>query len=376
MSDILKYKQVNWVDGMKINKNHLINLEEYFTACIIDNRNIGLDEFNYGLIPIKRSDNQFLDINIIVDNQNYLIVKILECHAITPGGNRIEIVNEESEDKRMILKNVEASYNLANSGDNDLFLIISMDPYSRIPIGVPNTNELPLRLPNVVPKYKLHILPVKDVMGYRLGPNMLTVGKIQVAQGRPEINEEYIPPCQSMDAHPKLAEFHTFIDKSISSLEKNTVQILSNINEKPETNVLTDIVSYISNNLLRFISNTITYNRWFIKTKPPIYLFEYIVRMARILKNSFDIRSKEEKEVMLNYFSEHFGISSSEFKQLLDNTIILNYEHTDINDSIKRTEDFMNVISQLFNELSKMELISGKKKKKEETKTIDIFIRK
>lgn len=205
---------------------------------------------------------------------------------------------------------------------------------------------------------------------------MLTVGKIKVNNNNPEIDDDYIPPCSSLDAHPKLSEFHTFIDKNISSLEKSVVQIISNINEKQETNVLADIVIYISDNLLNILSETITYHRWLIKTMPPIYLFEYIVKISRILKNSFDVRRAEEKEVLLNYFSEHFDISASKFKQLLDNTIILNYEHTEINESIKRTEDFMNVISPLFNELSKMELISGKRKKQEETKTIDITIRK
>ncbi|MEZ5198059.1 MAG: hypothetical protein R2764_17220 [Bacteroidales bacterium] len=97
---------------------------------------------------------------------------------------------------------------------------------------------------------------------------------------------------------------------------------------------------YISDTLLKFLGDIITYHRWLVM--PPIYLFEYIVRMARVLKNSFDVRRAEEKEVLLNYFSEHFDISASKFKQLLDNTIILNYEHTEINESIKRTEDFMN----------------------------------
>ncbi|MEZ5198058.1 MAG: hypothetical protein R2764_17215 [Bacteroidales bacterium] len=235
MSDMLKYKQVNWIDGMKINKDHFIEQENYNTACIIDNRNTALNEFNYGLIPIKRSENKLLNIDVIVDNQNYLIVKILDCHAVTPGGNRIEISNEGNEENTLLIRNVEASYNLATAKDNELFLIISMDPYTRVPVGIAKANEVPPRLPHVIPKYKLHILPVKDVVGYRLGPNMLTVGKIIVNNNNPDIDEEYIPPCCSIDAHPKLSEFHTFIDKNISSLEKSVVQIISNINEKQET---------------------------------------------------------------------------------------------------------------------------------------------
>jgi len=59
---------------------------------------------------------------------------------------------------------------------------------------------------------------------------------------------------------------------------------------------------------------------------------------------------------------------------LLDNTIGLNYDHTNIYHSVEKAEDFLNVISLLFNELSKMELIAGKKKKAE-PKKIDIILR-
>ena len=50
MSDLSKYKQVNWIDGMKVNKNHFIEQENYFTARINDSSNKFLDNNNYGLL--------------------------------------------------------------------------------------------------------------------------------------------------------------------------------------------------------------------------------------------------------------------------------------------------------------------------------------
>ena len=113
--------------------------------------------------------------------------------------------------------------------------------------------------------------------------------------------------------------------------------------------------------------------RWSAYSQSPISSFELIVTMARVLKNSFDTRTAEEKEVMLNYFSEYFDIVPNRFKQLLDNTIALEYNHIEIYETIKKAEDFLNVITLLFNELSKMELIEGKKKP--ETRKIDITLR-
>jgi len=374
MSDLLKYKQINWIDGMKVNKNHFIGLENYYSASLNDIRNNYLNNNNFGLLPLKNDSRIFMKIDMVVDNQNYLRVKILNCHAVTPSGYRIEISEDGSEQTDFTIQNVETTYNLASANANELFLIISIDPFSRIPEGKANPSEHPLRLPFISPEYKLHIIPAEQVVGYKLGPNLLTLSKIVIKNKKTEIDEEYIPPCTCIDSHPKLIELYSYIDQNISSLEKNVVQIIYNVNEKHASNVLTDIVVYISENLLYFVSNNITKLRWFLKSAPPIYLFEIIVNLARVIKNTFDIRTAEEKEILLNYFSEHFDIVPSKFKQLLDNTIALNYEHTDINESIKKTEDFINVISRLFNELKEMELIAGKKKQPE-PKKIDIIIR-
>lgn len=374
MSDLLKYKQVNWVDGMKVNKSHFIGQENHFTARINDISDNYLDNNNYGLLPHKGDTGKFLDINTIIDNQNYLKVNIDSCHAITPGGYRIEISKEDPEQGDFTIRNVETTYDLASAKDDTLFMIISIDPYTRIPDGKADPSEYPLRLPYVNPQYNLHLMQSEQLAGSELGPNMLIVGKLAIINNKPEVDEAYIPPCTSIDSHPKLIDFYSYIDQNMSTLEKNTAKIIYDINEKRETNILTDIVTFITENLLYFISTNITRLRWLLKSKPPVYTIEFIVSLARVLKNAFDIRTAEEKEVLLNYFSEHFNIVPSRFKQLLDNTIGMKYDHSEIYHSIEKTEDFINVISLLFNELSKMELIAGKKKAAE-PKKIDIILR-
>lgn len=374
MSNLSKYKQVNWIDGMKVNKNHFIDQEKYFTARINDISDNYLDNNNYGLLPHKGDSNRFLNINTIIDNQNSLRVMINTCHAITFGGFRIEISKEEAEQGDFILPNVETTYDLASANDEDLFIVIAVDPFARIPDGKADPDEYPLRQPFVNPQYSLHLMQAEQIDNSKIGSNMLVVGKIAINNSKPEIDESYIPPCSSVDSHSKLIDFHTYIDQNISALEKNAVKIIYDINEKHETNILTDIVTCIAENLLHFTSANITRVRWFLKSKAPIYLVEFVVSLARVIKNAFDIRTAEEKEVLLNYFSEHFNIVPSRFKQLLDNTIVLNYDHTDIYHSVEKAEDFLNVISLLFNELSKMELIAGQKKKVE-PKKIDIILR-
>lgn len=204
MSDLLKYKQVNWIDGMKINKDHFIALENHFTARINDQSSNYLNIYDYGLLPHHGDPNKFLSINTIIDNQNYLTVKIESCHGITPDGFRIDISKEQGDNGEFAIQDVEVKYDLASAEDDDLYLVISINPYTRIPDGKPDSAEYPLRLPYIIPEYKLHCIPTKQVFGQTVGPNMLIVGKLLIENNKPEIDNTYIPPCVSVNSHKKL----------------------------------------------------------------------------------------------------------------------------------------------------------------------------
>jgi len=372
MSDLLKNKRVNWIDGMKINKDHFIANENHFTARINDLSDQMLNNNIYGLLPHRGDRDKFISVKTIIDNQNYLKVNVESCHAITPGGYRIEISKEEQGDGDFTIKNVEAEYDLGSAKEGEMYIILSVDPFSRVPYGTPETKEIPLRFPFIIPEYKLDLIPVEQFVSEKMNLHMIPVGKLKIIHGQVETVPDYIPPCISIDSHSRLIEFSDYLDKNISSLEKSTVKIIYDINEKHAANILTQIATHISENLLSFISNNITRFRWSANSQSPISMFEMVVTIARVLKNSFDTRTAEEKEVLLNYFSEHFDIVPNRFKQLMDHTIALDYYPTEINETIKKAEDFINVISLLFNELSKMELIEGKKK--QETRRIDITL--
>jgi len=374
MSDLNKYNRVNWIDGMKINKDHFIGLENHFTARLNDLFGQQLNYYNYGLLPIKEGSGEKMQLSLITDNQNELRVKINHCHAVTPAGFRIEITSENRTEDYFTIHNVENIYKSAADQNDEIFIVVSVDPFARVPFGEADPSAYPLRIPDIVPAYDLHLIPTKQVSGEGPGDNMLILGKINIQNNRPELVKEFIPPCTSIGSHEKLIEFYEFIYKNISILESNAVKIIYDINEKQSENVLTSIVSKITETLMHFLSNSIPGFKWFLKSQPPVFIFEFIIKIARVLKNTFDTRTAEEKEVLLNYFSEYFDIVPSRFKQLLDNTIGLTYDHNEIHSIIEKSEDFVNVISVLFNELSKMELISGKKKK-EEPKRIDIILR-
>ena len=121
--DPLKYFHVNWVDGMKINKQHFIALENALNDQLMDTASMGLNDRNYGLLPPFPGKSSSLKMVLNADNQNRLRVTIQECRAITQGGARIEILENGSEIHGFSIPFPGTEYELDGSGENVFYLL-------------------------------------------------------------------------------------------------------------------------------------------------------------------------------------------------------------------------------------------------------------
>jgi len=356
-----EYKQINWTDGMKINKDHFIGLENYFTQCDAEIRRMNIDQYSYGLLPLTDKNDTNLEFELMTDDQNQLKVKLKICQAIDPQGYRIDISGES----------LESSFSLSQFQENSFYLAISADPYTRVAYGQADAGESQLRQPFVVPEYKLHLAPSTMNISSAFGNTIMPLGKIMIISNRPETDRNYIPPCMSVNSHPEMIKFFDSVDQNIIALERNIVELISEINLKTTSNALINIILHIAGSVLHHLNGKITEYRWFTATRPPIILISNIISLARTVRNAFETRIPEERERLLNYLSDHFDINPAKFKQLLDVTIGIDYQHNDIRESLVKAEDFITVFSQLINELKKMEFIVGEPRKKR----IDIIIR-
>ena len=371
MQDSEKYKQINWIDGMKINKDHFIGLENYFISRVQACRSTMIDPYNYGLLPFEDEVEKSINFKAEIDNQ-YLKLRLINCQALTPGGYWINISDDSSDAQGNSTLDIETSWELKDFQEGEYFLIISVDPYGRVPAGKVSAAEDPLRFPFILPEYKLHLSSVEDKLTSNLGSDSLVLGKIIYRENKPKVDNEYIPPCSGIQSHPLLISFYTHLTQSLHTLEQDIIELITEINSRESTNILTITILHLSEKLLTFLSVHSNEYRWYLKNKPPVFLLDWLVTLAKIIKNAYETRTAEEKEKLLNYFYEHFDINPSQFKQLLDLTIGIEYDHNDINQSLNKADDFLNVISSLFSELKKMEFIVGGKRK---ARKIDIVIR-
>lgn len=351
---------VNWIDGMKVNKGHFISTDNSFIEQIRNVYSSFLNPFNYGLLLRNETRNNPVKIQIDIDNQGYIHVKVLNCNAITPSGCRIEINEANFSDNELLAEMPYLKFTQEKVNSKEYFICLTVNLFERVPFGIPNPEEIPPRLPSVMPGYHLsvHGSEEKDTIS---GPNSLIIGKLIFIDNKPEIDESYIPACQLNYSHPKLAEYHAQLVKILGQIEIDVVDILRSIKTKKQVTSIAETVGDVSEAVLNFLGVHLVEFRKIARYFPPVYIFEQMAALARTINNAINKQPAAEKEELYNYIQDWSNLKQGEFEKLLTDAIEFDYDHNDINSSIQKLAPFINDMSQIFHTLSNLDFI-GKKK--------------
>ncbi|MDR2205434.1 MAG: type VI secretion system baseplate subunit TssK [Flavobacteriaceae bacterium] len=358
MIEKLKHFPVNWIDGMKINKTHFTDVQNFVNDSARDAVGVHTSMIGYGLLPVQDS----IKINLVIDNHKLLRIKVEECHAITPNGSRIEIAGESTENINLSIPYPEAVRDLQDNETEVLLACISVNPFKRTPYGEPDTEENPPRYPYTLPEYTLNLIPekeLKNTIGF--GMSYLIIGKILVSSGESRIDENYVPPCVNIYSHKKLQELHTEIDHFYGQIELYATQISQKIYAKKQTNALALMMEMMSDKVLNYLGMEIAKFRWLYPHSSPAEMLLSVVAIARVLKNFIDARSGAGKEELLNYVAEWCNISQGDFENIFTDTINVEYNHNQIDSIIVQIRKFMKTLQDLYSVLSRLDYI-GKKR--------------
>ncbi|WP_332453554.1 type VI secretion system baseplate subunit TssK [Chryseobacterium aquaticum] len=356
MIEKLNHFPVNWIDGMKINKNHFLEVQNFVSDSISDSIGIHTSMINYGLLPVAEP----IKMNLIIDNHKLLRIKVEECHAITPNGSRIDIGTSES--LSLSIPYPETVRELKENESAVLLACISVNHFKRTPYGEPDPEENPPRYPYTHPEYSLNLIPedeLKNTIGF--GANYLTIGKILVNAGESKIDDNYIPPSISVSSHQKLQELYTEIDRFYGQIELYSVQIAQKIHSKKQSTDLAMMMERMSDKTLNYLGTEINRLRWMSPHTPPANMLLSVVALARVLKNFIDSRSGAGKEELLNYFAEWCNVSQGDFEMIFSETINTDYNHNQMDIVIAKITRFMKTLEDLFSILSRLDYI-GKKR--------------
>ena len=356
MAENIKHFPVNWIDGMKINKNHFITLQDNIEDLVRDARNLGVNELNYGLMSTHLT--RPFQYSISIDAHNEVSVNIKMMKAVTPGGGRIEITDFTGEfNEKIELKDFDFK-------ENNYYLLLNVDPFQRIPTGEQNMEEIPPRFPNAMSRYFLTSVIESEVNQNNIGALQFPLAKFKTSANSYEILTDYIPPTLTVNSHPSLITLFENYESLFKQLEFNAVQISQKIrfrNSPEDENLIANMVFEACEKILNYVAQNITRNKWTSFSMKPMEVLENVVSLARIIKNSFDSFSGDGKEMLFNYFSEWTEISSGDYERLFSETINAKYKAFDMEPTVAHANNFIAKIDYLFNLLNQLDYI-GKKR--------------
>lgn len=360
MSSQLKYPFVNWVNGMKIKRDHFIQQDNAFEDRIRDAAGSFLCSYSYGLLPAMTADDNSFRLETRITNNSYMNVTIFQLRALTQGGARIDIPQGKSsaEFSLNLSKEIEAAKKEEGS---ECFIVLSINPFLKEPYGELNADEDPPRYPNARPSVKVNSVTGRQMAREGLLPYSLIIGKFRILPESIEISENYIPACMSVRSHMRLTNFHSSLVKFYDLLETQLLSIIRKIREKSQDSNLATTVMSLSLNLIDFISINALRIRWQISDQPPLCMFENIASFARVMRNTIECNTSANKEELMNYFTSWSELKQGDFEKLLIRCINFEYSHIGISDHIEQFSEFLRIISSLFSKLESLAYI-GKKK--------------
>jgi len=357
------YLPVNWIDGMKINKSHFIAQDNAMLYQVAQASSSLLNDLNYGLLPADQNSNG-LKLFLSTDNQQKVQVRIRECRAITAGGYYIQF----NEDTALSGNNLQTPLITPAISLKDLkaksaayYIVLTINPYKRVPVGEADPAETPPRIPYAAPLYSVDLVPVSEVAKNKLGGFQLPVGKIKIDDQRVQLDEEYIPPCCTVSSHQDLAEIHAALEQFFAKMESYSLQIIQKIQQKKQVNDMAVIVQKLCDQVLFFTGTQVAELKSLGLIQAPVYVISKICSLARVFKNTLDCYLGSGKEELVNYFTEWCSFTKGDLESAIVTLSNHQYDHMDINSSVEKVSVFTIIISNLFHQLARLEYI-GKRK--------------
>ena len=362
MRDQLKHFPVNWIDGMKINKQHFIAQHDAWQDALNDVASLAVSPIRFGVLPPSAESEDTFNVRISLDNQDVLRVAILSCQAVTPGGIKINLPSLSVSGNGETDGIPAVSYQFSDGRfDNTWWVVLIIHPFEKQPAGSPDLSENPPRFPYVVPSYSIQVISDNQLSQYAGHPYALIVGKILASGNDIRVDQDYIPPSYSISASPDLVSLYTELDQFFASLEVRCSQIVQKILKKNQQNDISELVMFLCDRMMLFLGQTITTMRWTMIHESPAALFAAITSLARVMKNTIDLRIGSGKEEMMNYLCEWCELKQGELEAMLGNLANIRYDHNDINKNIQKVTVFVKITAKLFETLSKLDFI-GKRK--------------
>lgn len=353
----LSYPPVNWIDGMKIARRHFTEWENFMHDQLRDSNAQGLSRFRYGILPAENA----LDLSIQCDFNQQIQVQLRSCRAVSPHGARIEYHNTtDALTYTTSFPTLAETYGLQTGKPQTLDVVLTVDPFNRVPSGEPILTETPPRHPHTRPDYRLSVVPSVQIHPGDLSYQLI-VGRIRYGNGEVQVDTDYLPACTSVYSLPRLRQWHQQFGKHLESLENSAYKIMHRTKERDARNALQTSTLLMAERMAFILGDVSTRYSWIIPYEPPVQMAEVLLRPIQAMRVVMTMLSGREREEFMGYISEWADLTPGALEAQLNATLQLPYEHTELTTLLTQIETFYQTLSNVFYKLAQLEFI-GKRK--------------
>jgi hypothetical protein len=355
----LKYLPVNWIDGMKISRKHFEETGQYLQEQLRDVSAQRLTDYEFGILPSET----IMDLKVFCDFSQRISVELNSCTAITPNGSRIQIQPQDAFKYNSNFKDIAGKFGLQTTQTQNLYVVLSINPFQRIPSGEPLMNESPPRHPYSKPDLMLDIIPAEHLNTAQL-PSSLVIGKITYQNGELLYQKEFLPSASAVNSLPLLIDWYGKFRLLLDNWEQYCIKIIQKINSKTQTqqpNSLALSIQKLSEKMLEQLVMQKLYYQWIIGKSAPIHFCGLLLQNIHYLHAVLQCYPEKDKEEMLNYFAEWTDVQAGTIENQTARGLQLQYNHYDLQFVLNEISQVYNTFIQIFQKLSQLDFI-GKKK--------------
>ena len=319
------------------------------------NREEGLTSYNYGFGEKSEREERSIELDIKGESAETLSVELRACNAVTRNGYHILFSKELYGDftPKCTLKDIDIDL----STRQVVCILITVNPYKMLPVGVPDPETTPLHHPYVLPEVTLQLVLEQNLNKAFLEGNSIVAGKVIVDGGAFSIDNEYIPAIQRINYSERAMYALENMTETLERIHSNALKVYAKNISNPHRSMLADNTFALCDVVKNFYSQHCFELKNIAAEQPPIYTVRFANALANLLLTSLRSLPEKDFETLLQYFDEWTNIKPSDFMHKTSDIAHLSYNHLELNTLFTSIAAFLNVIDTLFHKLSELEYV-------------------
>ena len=351
----IEHLPVNWVNGLKLNNGHFFETYYNMVDTVRQNREESLTSYSYGFGENLTETKNPIEMEMKGDTIETFSIRLKSCNAITRSGLSIIYDPTLYGDYVPTVKVKEVDADLKK--DQIFYIVLSVNPYKLLPVGMPDPEVTPLHHPYALPEINLQLMTEAQVNRDFMEYNCIIAGKCIAEGGLFKIDEQYIPPVQRICHDERLLSFLDIFQKHVKGIYDYTLSIYRKNVTDARRDKLVENTFALCNAVQDFYDMSIFDLEHLSAELPSIHLVHLANRFANKLLTTLRIMPEKESEYLLQYFNEWTNISPVDVQQTLGEVESIEYKHTDIRPTLKSIISFMKLLEKLFKKMSELEYV-------------------